>query len=91
MAADIPSGLSAVDGRVQGVAVVAQLCVTMAVAKPGLFLGDGPKFWQDLEIADIGVLITCLNLVCAKPSSGAQITGLTGQAWPNTLTTPAVL
>lgn len=43
------------------------------------------------QIADIGVLITCLSLVCAKPSSGAHITGLTGQAWPNTLTTPAVL
>jgi hydroxyethylthiazole kinase-like uncharacterized protein yjeF len=55
VAADIPSGLSAQDGRVQGVAVVAQLCVTMAVAKPGLFLGDGPKYWQELEIAEIGV------------------------------------
>ncbi len=55
VAADIPSGLSARDGRVQGVAVVAQLCVTMAVAKPGLFLGDGPKYWQELEIAEIGV------------------------------------
>ncbi len=55
VAADIPSGLSATDGRPQGVAVVAQLCVAMAAAKPGLFLGDGPKYWQELEIADIGV------------------------------------
>lgn len=36
------------------------------------------------QIADIGVLITALDLVCAKPSSGAHITGLTGAAWPNT-------
>lgn len=43
------------------------------------------------QIADIGVLITALDVVCAKPSSGAHITGLTGAAWPNTLTTPAVL
>jgi hypothetical protein len=43
------------------------------------------------QIADIGVLITALNMVCAKPSSGAHLTGLTGAAWPNTLTTPAVL
>ena len=43
------------------------------------------------QIADIGVLITALNMVCAKPSSGAHITGLTGAAWANTLTTPAVL
>lgn len=42
------------------------------------------------QIADIGVLITCLDMVCAKPSSGAHITGLSGAAWPNTLTTPAV-
>jgi hypothetical protein len=43
------------------------------------------------QIADIGVLITALNMVCAKPSSGAHLTGLTGAGWPNTLTTPAVL
>ena len=43
------------------------------------------------QIADIGVLITALDMVCAKPSSGAHITGLTGAAWANTLTTPAVL
>ncbi len=43
------------------------------------------------QIADIGVLITALDLVCAKPSSGARITGLTGAAWPNNQTTPAVL
>jgi hypothetical protein len=33
------------------------------------------------QIADIGVLITALDLVCAKPNSGAHITGLTGAAW----------
>jgi hypothetical protein len=43
------------------------------------------------QIADIGVLITAMDLACAKPSSGAHLTGLTGAAWPNTLTTPAVL
>ena len=43
------------------------------------------------QIADIGVLITALNVVCAKPSSGARITGLSGAAWPNNLSTPAVL
>lgn len=44
------------------------------------------------QIADIGVLITALDLVCAKPSSGAHFTGLTGAAWANTPgTTPAVI
>jgi hypothetical protein len=43
------------------------------------------------QIASIGVLITALDLVCAKPSSGAVITGLTGAAWPNTPSPPAVI
>lgn len=44
------------------------------------------------QISDIGVLISAADLVCAKPSSGAQITGITGSAWPNVPgTTPAVL
>ena len=43
------------------------------------------------QIASIGVLITALDLVCAKPSSGAHITGLTGAAWPNTPAPPAVI
>lgn len=42
------------------------------------------------QIAEIGVLITALDLVCAKPSSGAHLTGLTGAAWPNTPAPPAV-
>ncbi len=42
------------------------------------------------QIASIGVLITALDLVCAKPSSGAHFTGLGSGAW-TTLTTPAVL
>jgi hypothetical protein len=42
------------------------------------------------QIANVGVLITALDLVCAKPSSGAHFTGLGSGAW-STLTTPAVL
>lgn len=44
------------------------------------------------QISDIGVLISCADLVCAKPSSGAQVTGITGPAWPNIAgTQPAVI
>lgn len=44
------------------------------------------------QISDIGVLISCADLVGAKPSSGAQINGITGAAWPNVPgTSPAVL
>ena len=44
------------------------------------------------QISDVGVLISAADLVCAKPSSGAQITGVTGAAWPSIPGTyPAVL
>ncbi len=44
------------------------------------------------QISDIGVLISAADLVCAKPSSGAQITGIVGAAWPNVPGTyPAIL
>ena len=80
VAADIPSGLSAVDGRAQGVAVVAQLCVTMAVAKPGLFLGDGPRYWQELEIAEIGV--PAAWIAAAEPSGQTIDTALAKRLLP---------
>jgi hypothetical protein len=44
------------------------------------------------QISDIGVLISAADLVCSKPSSGAQVTGITGAAWPNVPgTSPAVI
>lgn len=66
----------------------------------GLFMSEyAPMTFSGFEsqipvgqIADIGVLISCADLVCAKPSSGAQMTGITGQAWPNLPNTaPAVI
>ena len=44
------------------------------------------------QISEIGVLISAGDLVCAKPSSGAHVTGITSAAWPAVPgTTPAVL
>lgn len=43
------------------------------------------------QIADIGVLFSALDLVCAKPSSGALITGISNSAWNSPLATPAVV
>ena len=43
------------------------------------------------QIASIGVLITALDLVCAKPSSGAHLSGITGAAWPDTPAPPAIM
>jgi hypothetical protein len=66
----------------------------------GLFMSEyAPMTFSGFEsqipmgqISDIGVLISASDLVCSKPSSGAQITGITGTAWPNVPGTyPAVL
>ena len=66
------------------------IAMYLSEAAPFVFSGFQSAIPQG-QIADIGVLITCLDLVCSKPSSGAWVTGITGAAWPNTLTTPAVL
>lgn len=44
------------------------------------------------QMADVGVLFAALNLVCAKPSSGAYVTNISGTAWnAGSLTTPVVV
>jgi hypothetical protein len=43
------------------------------------------------QIADVGVLFSALDLICAKPSSGAWITGISNAAWNGPLATPAVV
>ena len=44
------------------------------------------------QISDIGVLISAADFVVTKPSTGAQITGISGAAWPNVPgTSPAVI
>ena len=62
----------------------------LSEAAPFVFSGFQSAIPQG-QIADIGVLITALDLVCAKPSSGAWVTGITGAAWPNVPGSPAVL
>ncbi len=55
VAVDLPSGLHADSGRILGAAARVDLVVTMAAAKPGLFLGDGPSCWRELEVVEIGI------------------------------------
>jgi hypothetical protein len=44
------------------------------------------------QIAEIGVLISAGDVVCAKPSSGSFVAGISGAAWPNLPnTSPAVV
>ena len=52
---DVPSGLDADTGEVQGVAVKARKTVTLALPKLGLFEGEGPKYAGEIEVVDIGL------------------------------------
>src|SRR5207253_938714 len=53
-AVDIPSGLDANTGVVLGIAVKAQWTLTIAPAKPGLFLQEGPGMSGRLQSHHIG-------------------------------------
>ncbi len=55
VAADIPSGLSADTGLVQGAAVMATVTVTFGLPKRGLVLGEGVGYAGRVEVAEIGI------------------------------------
>lgn len=54
VAVDIPSGLNGETGRVENIAVKADVTVTMGLPKTGLLFGNGKQFTGRLHIADIG-------------------------------------
>ena len=66
------------------------LAMFMSEAAPFIFTGFESMIPLG-QLASIGVLLTALDLVCSKPSSGAHITGLAAPAWPNVPGPPAVL
>lgn len=55
VAVDIPTGIDADTGRVEGSAVHADLTVTMALPKRGLFLYPGAGFAGKIRVADLGI------------------------------------
>jgi len=54
LALDVPSGVSGDDGRVDPVAVAADMTVTVGLPKLGLLLAPGRDFAGDIEVVDIG-------------------------------------
>jgi NAD(P)H-hydrate epimerase len=54
-AVDIPSGIDATSGALQGIAVKADLTVAMGLAKPGHFLGAGREHAGEVVVADLGI------------------------------------
>src|SRR3970040_711243 len=55
LALDIPSGLASDTGRVLGRAVRATHTVTFIALKPGLLTLDGPHYFGELQVADLGL------------------------------------
>lgn len=60
---DIPSGLDTTTGRVESIAVHADLTITLAVAKIGLILNDGPDYTRHYEVVDIGIPDSALRSI----------------------------
>ena len=54
---DIPSGLNADNGMVQGVAVKANLTIAIQEYKTGHFLNDGPDYSGEVIAKDIGISV----------------------------------
>ncbi len=55
LAVDVPSGLDASTGAVEGECVVAEWTSTMALPKKGFFLFPGREFVGDIHVIDIGI------------------------------------
>ncbi len=55
VAIDVPSGIDATSGKILGVAIKASGTVTMAFAKPGLFVYPARDFSGKVEVVDIGM------------------------------------
>lgn len=55
VAVDAPSGLNSDSGEILGTAVRADLTVTFALAKPGLFTWPGRDWAGEVEVVDIGI------------------------------------
>lgn len=54
VALDIPSGVAGDDGRVDPVALAADLTITVGLPKRGLLLAPGRDFAGDIQVVDIG-------------------------------------
>jgi ADP-dependent NAD(P)H-hydrate dehydratase / NAD(P)H-hydrate epimerase len=55
VAADVPSGVNASTGEVEGPAVRARATATFAAAKPGLYVNPGKEHAGDLRVIEIGI------------------------------------
>jgi ADP-dependent NAD(P)H-hydrate dehydratase / NAD(P)H-hydrate epimerase len=55
IAVDVPSGLDATTGKVEGSAVAVDKTVTMGFPKTGFYKNDGPLYCGKIKVVDIGL------------------------------------
>lgn len=55
LAVDIPSGVNASTGHVQGGVIPADRTVTFACVKTGMLFGDAPALCGDIDLVDVGI------------------------------------
>lgn len=67
VAIDVPSGMDADSGRVEGEAVQADVTVTMGLPKSGLIESAAQEYVGDLEVADIGFPDEYVDQIPADP------------------------
>lgn len=63
LSVDVPSGLNATTGEVNGLAVKANMTVTFGLPKKGLLFNDGPFYSGKMFVENIGFPDEVLNLV----------------------------
>ena len=61
LSVDIPSGINAATGKVQGVGVIADYTVTFFAPKTGMLLYPGAEYVGEMQITDIGIPHTLTN------------------------------
>lgn len=57
LAVDLPSGLDALTGEINGGVLVADRTVTFAAPKTGMVLGDGPSVCGEIDVVDVGIAV----------------------------------
>lgn len=81
VAVDVPTGLHSDTGAVLGVAVRADQTITMAAAKAGLLVGEGPVHAGTVEVVDIGIPSFVLDRVAEQPGCVRRTTDTAVRAW----------
>jgi len=81
VAVDVPTGLHSDTGAVLGAAVRADRTVTMAAAKVGLYVGDGPDRAGAVTVVDIGIPAFAVDRAAERTGCARRTTDAAVRSW----------